>query len=99
LARLRRAWIVGDHDDGLAVLFVQRLQQVEDFVAGLAIQVAGGFVAEQQRGIGDDGARDADALLLAARQLARLVFHAIAEADQRQRGVHVLEAFGAAQGA
>src|SRR5690606_40346945 len=65
--------IVRDHDDRLALLFVQRLQQLEDLIARLAVQVAGRLVAQQDRRVGDDGARDADTLLLAAGQLARLV--------------------------
>ena len=59
-------WIVSDHDDGLAVVLVEGLEQRENFVARLAVEVAGGFVAEQDRGIGDDGAGNADALLLTA---------------------------------
>ena len=81
---LRRVRIVRHHDDGLAVVAVQRLQQVEDLVAGLAIEVAGRLVAQQQRRIGDDRARDADALLLAAGQLARIVLRAVGEADDLQ---------------
>ena len=46
-------------------------QQLEDLVARLAIEIAGRLVAQQQRRVGDDGAGDADALFLAARQLAR----------------------------
>ncbi len=38
--------IVRDHDDGLAVFAVQRLEQIQDFVAGLAVQVAGRLVAQ-----------------------------------------------------
>ena len=64
---------------------VERLQQVEDLVAGLAIEVARRLVAEQQRRIGDDGARDADALLLAAGELPRIVLRAVGEADDLQR--------------
>ena len=52
---------------------------------GLAIEVAGRLVAEQQRRIGDDRARDADALLLAARELPRVVLRAIGEADDLER--------------
>ena len=77
--------VVRHHHDRLAVLAVERLQQIEDLVAGLAIEVAGRLVAEQQRRVGDDGAGDADALLLAARELARIVVHALGEADDRQR--------------
>ena len=36
--------IVRDHDDRLAVIAVERLQQIEDLVAGLAIEIAGRLV-------------------------------------------------------
>ncbi len=75
-----RVRIVRDHDDRLAVIAVQRLQQIEDFIAGLAVEVAGWLVAEEQRRVGDDGAGDADALLLAARELPRIVSRAIGQA-------------------
>ena len=50
----------------------------------LAIEVAGRLVAEQQRRVGDDGAGDADALLLAARELARVVVGAIGRGRRRR---------------
>ena len=89
---LGRVRIVRDHDDRLAVLAVERLQQVEDLVARLAIEVAGRLVAEQQRRVGDDGAGDADALLLAARELPRVVLRAVGEADHLQRDRDALPA-------
>ena len=49
-------------DDDLARL----AQQVEDLVAGLPVEIPGRLVAEEQCRVGDDGAGDADALLLAA---------------------------------
>ncbi len=97
LGALGGARIVRDHDDGLAVLAVERLEQVEDLVAGLAIEIARRLVAQQQRRIGDDGARDADALLLAARQLPRIVFGAVREADDLQRDRDALAALGLRQ--
>ncbi len=72
-ARAGGVRVVRHHDDRLAVVAVERLQQVEDLVAGLAIEIAGRLVAEQQRRVGDDRAGDADALFLAARQLPRIV--------------------------
>ncbi len=93
-ARVGGVRVVRHHDDGLAVLAVERLQQVEDLVARLAIEVAGRLVAQQQRRVGDDGARDADALLLAARELARVVIGPLAEPDDRQRRLHPLLALG-----
>ena len=81
----RRLGVVGDHDDGLAVLAVQHLQQVQHLVGGLAVEVAGRLVADQQGRIGDQRAGDGDALRLAAGQFAGLVLGAVGEADQGQR--------------
>src|SRR5688500_415233 len=78
---LRRLGVVGDHEDGLAQVAGQLLQQVEDLVRAVAVEVAGGLVAEQERGIGHDGAGDGHALLLTAGQLSGLVGHAVAEPD------------------
>ena len=90
--------IVRDHDDRLAVLAVERLQQVEDLVARLAVEVARGLVAEQQRRVGDDRARDADPLLLAARELARTMPGPVGEPDQLERGGDATVALLAASG-
>ena len=99
--------VVRDHDDRLAVLAVERLQQVEDLVARLAVEVAGRLVAEQQRRVGDDGARDADALLLAAGELARVVLargrsspttaSAVATCSRRSRALTAASAAAAAR--
>ncbi len=91
-ARSAACGIVRHHDDRLAVVAVQRLEQVENLVAGLAIEIARRLVAKQQRRIGDDRAGDADALLLAARELPRIVVGPLAEPDDRQRGLHALPA-------
>src|SRR3712207_8021525 len=48
---------VGDHDDGLAVLAVERLEEVQDLVPRLPVEIARGLVAEQQGRIGDDRPR------------------------------------------
>jgi hypothetical protein len=83
-----RLRIVGDHHDGLVLAAIQRLQQIHDLFGVLAIEVAGRFVAHQQRGIGNDGPGDGDALLLSAGQLVRLVPGAIGQADQFQCCLH-----------
>src|SRR5262249_9196297 len=88
----RRVRVVRHHDDGLLVFAVEGLQQIEDLVAGLAIEVAGRLVAEQQRRVGDDRARDADTLFLAAGELARVVVHPFAETDRAQRYLDALAA-------
>ncbi len=48
------------------------------------VQVAGGLVGQQQGGLGDQGAGDGHALLLAARELARTVAHAVREAHDSE---------------
>ena len=70
--------IVRDHDDRLAVVAIERLQEVEDLVPGLAVEVAGRFITEQERRVRHDGTGDPDALLLAAGELPRVVLRAIA---------------------
>jgi len=51
--------VVRHHDDGFAVLTIERLEEVKDFVARLAVEVAGRLVAQQQGWVGDNGAGNA----------------------------------------
>ena len=53
------------HDDSRA-LGVQRAQHLHDFLAVGGIEVTGRLVGQDQRLVADNGARDCDALLLAA---------------------------------
>ena len=71
---------------------------VEDVVGALAIEVAGRLVGDDDRRVVDDGARDGDALLLPAGELARVVLHAVLEADDAQRGLRALLALGRRRG-
>src|SRR5207302_8643110 len=56
--------VVGDDDDGSAACD-QLVEELEDLLAGLAVERAGGLVGEEDQGVVDHGAGDADALLLA----------------------------------
>ena len=94
LGTLGRAWVVRHHHDGLAVVTIERLQQVQDFVAGLAVEIARRFVGEQQRRVGDNRAGNADALFLSALELARIVLGAVGEADHFERDLDALLALG-----
>src|SRR6185436_7585117 len=85
IRELRRLGVVRDHDDRLAVLAVQHLQEPEDFVSGLAVEVVRRLVADEDRRVRDERARDRDALLLAARELLRLVPCAVREPDDLKR--------------
>jgi hypothetical protein len=58
---------VGD-DDGGAV-FHELIQGILDEAFALGIEAAGGFIQDQDGGIGEDGAGDGDALALAAGKL------------------------------
>ena len=83
---------MGDHDDGFVEFGAQAFEEVEHFRGTGGIQVAGGFVGEDHIGIGDDGAGDGDALLLAAGKLAGEVVEAIVQADELERGLGILAA-------
>ena len=58
--------IVGHHQEGCSKFRVQALEQVQNLLAGLRVQVSRGFVGDDDCRVGDDGASDADTLLLAA---------------------------------
>src|SRR6185503_12099207 len=76
--------VVRHHDDGLSMIAIESLQQVEDFVSCLAIQVARWFVAQKKSRVGDDRAGDAHALLLASRELAGIMLGAIGQSHDLQ---------------
>src|SRR5262245_22000945 len=65
--------VVGDEEQRGAAYVAQREHQVDDVAAGLAVEIAGGFVGQQQARRDDEGARQRHALLLAARKLARVM--------------------------
>jgi hypothetical protein len=50
-------------------------QRALDFALGAGVERAGRFVEQQDRRVLQDGARDRDALLLAARQLQPALAH------------------------
>src|SRR5437867_707540 len=92
-----RAGVVRDHDDRLVKLAIELCKQEQDFFRRFGVQVAGRFIRHQNRRVGDNGTRDGDALLLPARKLPRIMFHAVCQTDRLQRGFDVRLAFGFAQ--
>ncbi len=60
-------------------------EHLEDAPAGRAVEVAGGLVGEEQRRPGREGAGERHPLLLAARELRRVVVAALGEADLGQQ--------------
>ena len=73
-----------DQDDGVAGV-VQALEQPHDLVRGGRVQVARGFVCQDQRRMVDQRARDRHPLPLPARQLVRLVRGPVRQADGPDR--------------
>src|SRR5664280_2954050 len=70
-------WIVGDHQHRLTVVAVERAQEAQHLLGRLAVEVTGGLVADEQGRVGDDCARDRDALVVdeAGSLLLELVTH------------------------
>ena len=77
----------------------RRVEQVEHLAGGHEIEVAGGFVDEQQLGVADQRPGDRHALHLAARKLTGVVVGAVFEADGRERRASAPQALGAAHAA
>ena len=74
-----------DQQDGRAALAGDAEHQLDDVGAGFLVEIAGRFVRQQQFWLADDGASEADALLLTAGKSARQVGEAAGEADIAQR--------------
>ena len=92
------AGVVRDQDDRLVQAGAQLAQQVENLLGAFGVEVAGRFVGDDQRRIGDDRPGDADALLLAAGKLAGAMPRSIRQADQVQRGFDLLAPAAAESG-
>ena len=73
--------IVRDQHDRRLARAIDVEQQLDDLLAGLAVEVAGRLVGEQERRIVGQRAGDRDALLLAAGELRRIVMAAVGKAD------------------
>ena len=74
---------VGDHDDGGA-RGVEVAEEVHDVETVVAVEVAGGLVAEDELRVGDDRAGHGDTLLLPAGELLRIVARPVDDAHALQ---------------
>src|SRR5439155_1041869 len=92
----RNVVLVRDHDDRLAPV-VQVAEHLHQLRAGGRVEVPGGLVGEQDRGLVHEGAGDRDALALAARQLVGPVVHSVAQPDAGERPGGVLAALAGGQ--
>jgi hypothetical protein len=85
---LRDVGLVCHQHDGDAVLRVETLKDAEHLDAGSRIQVAGRLVREQDARRVDESTRDGDALLLASRELIRMMPEPLAQSHRLQGSVH-----------
>ena len=89
-------FFVGDDDNRLA-LFIELLEERHDFFARFGIEISGGLVGEDDRGIVDEGPCDGDALALSAGQFIRPMVEPITEADVLQGMLGFFQAVAAAE--
>ena len=88
---------MGHHDDGFAQFTVKPFEQCKDLGRRHTVEVAGRFVSHDQQRVGDDGARNGDALLLSAGQFRRIVRGTLGQANHLQGKLDPLAPFAAAQ--
>ena len=87
--------IVGHRHDRRADLAVDPPEELEDLGRGGAVELAGRLVGEQDGRRVGQGDRDRDALLLAARQVARPVPGPVGQADELEQLLRPLLPIGA----
>ena len=73
--------IVGDHHDGLTEFVDRSTHERQNLVAGDRVEVAGGFIREDDLGAGRKRSAYGHSLLLAPRQLVGAMADAIGKAD------------------
>ena len=78
--------VVGDEDDRPAG-GVELVEEAHDVRAGVAVEVAGRLVGQDERRLRDERPGDRDPLLLAAGQLGRLVVEPVAQPEPLERGL------------
>ena len=79
------ARIVGDDDDGAAVVVASSRSSSITDERGLGVERGGRLVADDDRRVAAERARDRDALLLTAREIGGQVVHRGAEADELEQ--------------
>src|SRR3990172_781057 len=72
--------LVCHNNDGVPFL-VQDVEQSHDLIARLAVEVAGRFISQKNRGVRDQGARNSYTLALSAGKFIRLVVRPVCETD------------------
>jgi hypothetical protein len=74
--------VVGDDEEGELGVAGEALEDVEDALGIGGIEVAGGFIGEEEAGFIGQGAGDGNALLFAAGEVVGAAMELVAEADE-----------------
>lgn len=90
--------VVGDEDHGVFALMMDAAEEVHDLGGVLGVEVAGGFVGEEDGGFVGEAAGDGDALALTAGEFFGHVIEAMAHADGFEEFCGAALAFGAGPG-
>src|ERR1043166_8459011 len=85
-----RLRIVCHHDDGLANLAAERLENVQDLLGGMRVQITGGLVGDDQPGVSHQGPGNGRALFLAPGELFGQVFAPVGQTDEFKGRVALL---------
>ena len=80
--------LVGHHDDGDVELPVDFLQQIQDGFHGIWIQGTGGFITEQDGGLGDQGPGNPYPLFLSPGELVRIDIRFVFQLDELEHLVY-----------
>ena len=81
--------VMRNHNDGVAVFLIDRLDQLQDLLRGRVIQRAGRLIAEEDIRVLHNGASDGGSLLLTAGKLVRQLLSVIIEAERVKQLIHV----------
>ena len=81
---------MGDHHGCDAQLLLQRLDFVAQMHPHFGVKRRERFIKQQQTRAGGDGARQRNALLLATRQLCRILLGLFGQTDKAQQFYHTI---------
>jgi len=81
---VRNTRIMRHHQDRLLVLLVQTAKEIEDLLSRLRVELARGFVRQEERRVVCEGNRDRDPLLFAAAQFVRSMDGPLGHPDEFQ---------------
>jgi len=84
----RRLGVVGDHDHGLVEPEVEIPEHRQDDLRVHGIEIACGFIREDESGPVDERPGERHSLLFAARQLQRFVVHLVLQAQNAEDLLH-----------